>query len=408
MRPVRLLLAVPLAAVVVAGSVAPCAPADPAPGPRTWRVGPERALTTPSAAAAVARDGDTVLIDAGAYPGDVATWTQDDVTLRAVGGRVRLTADGRSAQGKAIWVVAGDRTRVEAIEFSGAAVPDRNGAGIRQEGTGLTVVRSVFHHNENGILAGADAASDIRIHRSRFHANGAGDGYSHNVYVGEVRSLTVTGSVLGGASVGHELKSRALRTTVTGNRIVDGAGTASYSIDVPNGGETLIAGNVVEQGASSQNPVLVAYGAEGLTHPGSRLWVVNNTLVNRGASATHVALFGTGAETHLWNNLLVGPGDLTDGAAERRGNRRAGARGFVDAAAHDFRLLARSPARDRGVRPPRRWRARWIYVAPLRLAPRPRAGRLDVGAYEFVPRRRRQRAAGDGPGTPARRAVPRA
>ena len=46
-------------------------------GPRTWRVGPDRELTTPSAAAAVARDGDTVLIDPGTYSGDVATWTQD-------------------------------------------------------------------------------------------------------------------------------------------------------------------------------------------------------------------------------------------------------------------------------------------------------------------------------------------
>ncbi|WP_187366850.1 right-handed parallel beta-helix repeat-containing protein [Nocardioides dongxiaopingii] len=392
MRPVHLLLVTLLAASPAAVPAPAPAQAGPEPGPRTWRVGPDRALASPSAAAAVARDGDTVLIDAGSYPGDVATWTQDDVTLRAVGGRVRLPADGNSAQGKAIWVVAGDRTRVEGIEFSGAAVPDRNGAGIRQEGAGLTVVGSVFHHNENGILAGANAASDIRVERSRFQANGAGDGYSHNLYVGAVRSLTVTGSVLAGASVGHELKSRALRTVVTGNRIVDGAGTASYSIDVPNGGETFVAGNVVEQGAASQNPVLVAYGAEGLTHPRSRLWVVNNTFVNRRASGTFVALPDAGAEAHLWNNLLVGPGDLTDGAAERRGNRRVGVRGFVDAAAQDFRLRARSPARDRGVRPPRRWRARWVYVAPLRTAPRPRAGRLDVGAYEFVPRRRRPAA----------------
>src|SRR4051812_885037 len=61
--------------------------ADEAQRGRTLRVGPGRALTTPSAAAAVARNGDTVLIDAGTYAGDVATWTQDDLTLRAVGGR---------------------------------------------------------------------------------------------------------------------------------------------------------------------------------------------------------------------------------------------------------------------------------------------------------------------------------
>ena len=60
-------------------------------GPRTWRVGPDRSLTVPSDAAAVARDGDTVLIDAGTYVGDVATWTQDDLTLRGDGGRAHLT-----------------------------------------------------------------------------------------------------------------------------------------------------------------------------------------------------------------------------------------------------------------------------------------------------------------------------
>lgn len=45
----------------------------------------------PSAAAAVAGDGDTVLIDPGTYSGDVATWTQDDLSLRGDAG-LALTA----------------------------------------------------------------------------------------------------------------------------------------------------------------------------------------------------------------------------------------------------------------------------------------------------------------------------
>jgi hypothetical protein len=81
---------------------------------RILHVGPGRSLTSPSAAAAVARSGDIVEIDAGTYSGDVATWTQDDLTLRAVGGRVHLKAAGQSAQGKAIWVIAGDHTLVSA------------------------------------------------------------------------------------------------------------------------------------------------------------------------------------------------------------------------------------------------------------------------------------------------------
>ncbi|MCW2791513.1 MAG: hypothetical protein JWO76_611 [Nocardioides sp.] len=358
------------------------APARAAGGPRTWHVGPDRALKTPSAAAARAHDGDTVLIDAGTYAGDVATWTQDDLTLRGAGGLARLRAAGASAQGKAIWVIAGDRTRIDRLEFSGASVPDGNGAGIRQEGAGLTVLRSRFHHNENGILAGANSASDIVIRRCQFSRNGAGDGYTHNLYIGAVRTLTVTGSLLWGADVGHELKSRAATNVIIGNRITDRDATASYSVDLPNGGSSLIAGNVIIQGPSSENPTLVSYGAEGLTQESRRLWVVNNTFVNRRAAGTFVAL-AAGSRAHLRNNLLVGPGELTNlDGVPARANRRVGPGGFVDPAADDFRLRAASPAIGRGVRVPKRWRARWEYVHPTRQVRRPVVGRTDLGAYE--------------------------
>ena len=376
--------------LAVGGPSAGAAPAEtPAAGPaaraghgHTWRVGPGRPLATPSAAAAVARDGDTVLIDAATYVGDVATWTQDDLTLRGVGGRARLRAGGRSAQGKAIWVIAGNRTTVDRVELSGAAVPDGNGAGIRQEGAGLTVTRSWFHDDQDGLLTGADPSSDIEIRRSRFFRNGAGDGYTHNLYVGAVRSLTVTGSYLWGASRGHELKSRAARNTIVANRITDGDATASYSIDLPNGGSSLIAGNVVIQGAHSENPVLVSYGAEGFGRGSRELWVVNNTFVNRRSSGTFVHL-AAGSRAHLRNNLLVGPGALTDLAGvSARADRRVGTGGFVKARTDDFRLRRSSPAIDRGVRVPGRWRARWEYVHPTGLVARPRVGRIDLGALE--------------------------
>ena len=355
-------------------------PADDA--PRTLRVGPDRSLTTPSAAAAVARDGDTVLIDAGVYVGDVATWTQDDLTLRGDGGRAHLQADGQSAQGKAIWVIAGDRTTVDRIEFSGATVPDQNGAGIRQEGAGLTVTRSWFHHNQNGILTGANPESDIVIKRSRFFRSGAGDGYTHNLYVGAVRSLTVTGSWLWGADVGHELKSRAATNTIVGNRIADDDATASYSIDLPNGGRALIAGNVVIQGPNSQNSTLVSYGAEGFAEGSRTLWVVNNTFVNRRPTGTFVGL-AEGSRANLRNNLLVGPGDLTNlGGIRATSNRRAALQDFADPAADDFRLLPASPAIDQGARVPQRWRARWEYAHPTGRVRRPIIGRVDIGAYE--------------------------
>ena len=381
MHTLLLALAVGLMGVAPAPSAYDVVAAS-AQAPRTWRVGPDRELKVPSAAAAVARDGDTVLIDPGTYSGDVATWTQDDLTLRGDGGRAHLRADGRDAQGKAIWVIAGDRTTVDRIELSGASVPDRNGAGIRQEGTDLTVTRSWFHDNENGILTGADPESDVVIRRSRFFRNGYGDGYSHNLYVGDVRSLTVTGSWLSRADTGHELKSRAARNTIVGNRFSDGDATASYSIDLPNGGRSLVAGNVIVQGPRSANSALVSYGAEGLTHPSRVLWVVNNTLVNRRTSGTFVALTD-GSEVHLRNNLVVGPGDLTSAAADARANKRVGLGGFVAPDREDFRLTTSSPAIDRGVTVPRRWRARLEYVVPADQVRRPVSGRPDLGAFEL-------------------------
>jgi hypothetical protein len=86
-------------------------------------------------------------------------------------------------------VIAGNDTRIENIEFSGARVPDQNGAGIRQEGANLNLVHCYFHDNQEGILAGEDPASRIVIDSSVFARNGAGDGYSHNIYINRLPSL---------------------------------------------------------------------------------------------------------------------------------------------------------------------------------------------------------------------------
>src|SRR5262245_41034906 len=113
-------------------------PHIPQPG-RILKVGPGKAYKVPSQAAAAAKDGDVVEIDAGIYNGDVAVWSANRLVLKGVGGRAHLKVAGQNAQGKGIWVLAGNDTTVENIEFSGARVPDENGAGIRLEGDGLTI-----------------------------------------------------------------------------------------------------------------------------------------------------------------------------------------------------------------------------------------------------------------------------
>ena len=253
-------------------------------------VGPGKQFIFPSVAAEFAVDGDVVEIDGnGVYQGDVATWKQNNLTIRGVNGRPHLQAAGKSAGHKGIWVIKGNNVTVENIEFSGAKVRDRNGAGIRLEGQHLTIRNCYFHHNENGILTGNNKLSDILIENSEFAWNGYGKGQSHNMYIGRVRSFTLRYSYIHHARIGHNVKTRALENHILYNRIMDEEdGTASYAIDVPNGGLVYILGNVIQQGPLTDNWAIISYGAEGLKGKEHSLWVVNNTIINERSSGIFV------------------------------------------------------------------------------------------------------------------------
>ena len=107
--------------------VCPVAALEPA---RVIEVGAQRTVKTLSAASRLAKDGAVIEVDGGDYLGDVAVWTQNDLTFRAKNGRVRLIAQGASAESKGIWVVRGGKVTVEGFDFVGASVPDRNGAPL--------------------------------------------------------------------------------------------------------------------------------------------------------------------------------------------------------------------------------------------------------------------------------------
>ncbi|MBW6399718.1 M10 family metallopeptidase C-terminal domain-containing protein [Roseomonas sp. HJA6] len=199
-----------------------------------------------------------------------------------------IVATTQPSNGKGIFVTNTD-VRIENMSFSGASVPDGNGAGIRYQGGNLTIVNSYFHDNQDGLLANASASGTITITGSEFAKNGTGDGYTHNIYVNEIQTLTITDSYFHDASVGHQIKSRAQNTIIRDNRIYDGAaggGTGSYSIDIPNGGKAEITGNIIQQSSASQNPAIVHYGGEGGPYAGSSLMISDNTVVNQLTSSS--------------------------------------------------------------------------------------------------------------------------
>ncbi len=167
---------------------------------------------------------------------------------------------------------------------------DANGAGIRYEGGNLTLNGCYFHDNEDGLLGGTWPTGTLTVNNSEFAFNGRGDGQTHNLYIGAIANLTIDNSYFHDAKEGHEVKSRALNTTITNSRIDDLNGTASYSIDLPNGGNAVIQNNVIQQGATSHNPVIISIGEEGNLHPSTQLLISGNTILNDLASPSSLAV----------------------------------------------------------------------------------------------------------------------
>ena len=353
---------------------AQAASAAPAQTAQLIHVGPQRAVKTLAEASRLATDGATVLVDSGTYAGDTATWNQHRLTLRAVGGRARLAANGAAAEQKGIWVTRGTHMTVEGFDFEGAVVPDRNGAGIRLERGSLRVLDCTFMHNEMGILTNNDPDTELEVVNSEFAHNQRPDGHNHNLYAGTIRRLTVTGSYFHHGRSGHLLKSRAAFNHITYNRFTDESdGRASYELEFPNGGVAWVVGNIIQQGPHTENQHLVSFGAEGYRWPSNELYLAHNTLIDdrarpgvfvrarSGATAVRVInnlLLGTaqwdlprGAE--LRNNFSVKPDELDAAHRLKRGSQAWGkavdpgaAHGVALAPSREYRHPRRSVALD--------------------------------------------------------------
>ena len=355
-----------------------------------YLVGPDGTYAAPSEVMSLVSDGDTVFIQAGEYLGDVGVWNANNLLIRGVGGLAHLRAQGNSAQGKAIWVINGDNTTIEFIEFSEAAVLDENGAGIRHQGGDLTLRHCYFHNNENGILAGDLPGVTITIEYCEFADNGFGDGLTHNIYVNHIETFILRFSYVHHAIVGHNVKSRAQNNVIQYNRIMDeSTGNASYLIDIPNGGNTHILGNLLMQGPLAQNSTLVSYGAEGYTNTNHHLFLYNNSMVNERFNSTFLNAWPGYTTAKMFNNILAGAGTIVLGTSDTVANlyyANPELAGFIDYQNYDYDLTSTSDAINHGVDPLSLGAG--IYPAAEYLHPadsvlRFASGVLDAGAYEF-------------------------
>ncbi|GAA0530938.1 hypothetical protein FHS83_002615 [Rhizomicrobium palustre] len=247
----------------------------------TLSVGAGQKYKTIQAAIDAATQGDVIAISPGSYTG--ARVYKSSLTLYGTAGGV--TISGGLVQSKGLIVVSSSNTTIKNITFSGAKGGDGNGAGIRMQGTNLTVLNSVFKNNQNGILADPNGGSTLTVKNSSFIHNGAcvsSKGCAHGIYAGHIKLLDVENNTFTDTQSGHAIKSRAIATRVIGNTIKDGpTGTSSYLIDVPNGGAVTITGNKLEKGAKSSNAMTaIALGEEGNTNPAGVMLIANNSFQN--------------------------------------------------------------------------------------------------------------------------------
>ncbi|MDC0721228.1 right-handed parallel beta-helix repeat-containing protein [Nannocystis bainbridge] len=358
----------------------------------TLSVGAGKQYKTVKEAVAAAKSGDVIEIDPGEYVDDISSIKTGDLTIRGVGdSRPHLRATVPPPNKKGIFVVEAGvgPVTVENIEFSGSKISQgdgNNGAGIRAQGTDLTVRNCYFHDNQNGILAGDGA---MTVEYSEFAFNGEA-GYEHNIYIGTAPKFVFRGNYSHHVKSGHAVKSRALENHIVYNRLMEEAdGNGSALIDLPQGGLSYVIGNLIQKGPKAENKNrIIFYKGEGGTNPDLRLFVSHNTFVNDGSPNAVFVDAPAGTEVHVLNNLFVGPGTpIKTGDPNAMvvdlGNLKLDDAGLVDRSGYDYRLLDGAPGIDAGEALDAALIPDSQYLHPSQTESRPVVGAPDVGAYEF-------------------------
>ena len=285
-----------------------CSPPLPQSEPGVLTVGPGMTYALPSQAAQAARTGNVIRIAEGSYS-DCVRWNADDLVIEGVGSGAIIT--GAVCDDKGLFITRGRNITVRNITFVGARATSHNGSGIRADGPDLTVENSRFLDNDDGILAGNNPIGAIIVKNSLFRGNGnCIAACAHGIYAGHIALLRVENSEFEEQHVGHHIKSRAARTEILNNSVQDGPnGSASYLVDLPNGGSGVISGNRFEKGPRSENrDVAIAIGAEGPMpeNPPGEITIKDNVFTSHSGVTTAFVRNYTDNPVSLLGNRLLG------------------------------------------------------------------------------------------------------
>lgn len=144
---------------------------------------------------AQARDGDEVRLAAGTYV-DCLVVPPTLKNLKIVG-EPGAAMTGKVCQQKALVVNSGRNTTLQGFELFGVS-DHENVAGVRHQGTNLTMVGMHLHDNDDGILTSAHPTEpDFLLFDScLFERNGWNNptGMAHNMYIGHATRFTIRNS----------------------------------------------------------------------------------------------------------------------------------------------------------------------------------------------------------------------
>lgn len=232
----------------------------PEAGINTLQVWPDKSFKKVMDALRVAGDGDTIEVDSWVYEDDVAIITRS-VTIRGVGGRAHFYAKSPSFTGKANFITMNANITFDNLEFSGNKVDDRNGAGIRMEGSIpggiITVKNCYFHNNEVAILAGPQTNGVLNIENSEFWYNGVAAGIASTVNVSTIKALNITNSYFHDTMNGHNVVSYADTLNITNSYFYDGTANTSFNISMNRGLNSTITGNTFVQTDNGENTHMI-------------------------------------------------------------------------------------------------------------------------------------------------------
>lgn len=398
-------------------------------GARQIEVGPGKPLQSIREAAKTVKAGDSVLIHPGVYR-EAVVWKGGDlngpaITVRGMGSP-RPVVDGTgvrlTAVPRALFQVEGDNYVFENIEFRNAR-NGQNAAGVRLLNARKTVLRHIkVTRSDMGIMSTYN--DDFVLDSSEIAFNGTPlfNGLSHNIYISGNRAR-IQYCYIHDATNGQNVKTRSRYVELLYNYIADAhdgidGGTSTKEIGIQTGEYTdrphshaVLIGNIIVK--RGRGTAFLDFGPErGSPLRNGVLFLLNNTIIRENPVSRWMLHLGHRQERAvLYNNIFYGfrefafgPGapnisgsnnwfpDNATVPPELKYTLRGKDPGFLNLSGRDYRLTPTSTCIDQGGEGLHILdgadqdviaAATSEYRIHLNQAPRPKAGRIDIGALEY-------------------------